>query len=147
MNNVTRICPQCGGDTPIEARCCPQCGFDTQGGLPVHQPRQLPVVLGKAALPVLAGVASLAIRAGWKLLQSRLARDLAQQGVQQVVNAIAKPAAKTTKNTPVVQTTTPTAPARSRTRRTIHIRSSWAVGDASGFRQYGSAEHTIEIED
>ena len=32
-------------------------------------------------------------------------------------------------------------------KRTIHIRSTWAVGDANGIRQQGSSDHTIEFED
>lgn len=140
MSNVSRICPQCGESTPLESRHCAQCGYDANSGLPVQSQTNLPLVLTKAALPVLAGVASLVLRAGWKMLQSRMAQDAIRYGATKAASTLVN-AAKT-----------PPAPvAKSevmpRTRRTIHIRSSWAVGDANGIRQQGSSEHTIEIDD
>jgi hypothetical protein len=85
-------------------------------------------------LPVLAGAASLVVRAAWKLMKSQVARRAAQRAVQ----AITQPA-------PVQPTVVQPAPRRSR--RTIHIRSSWAVGDANGVWRKGSSEQTIEIDD
>jgi hypothetical protein len=90
------------------------------------------VVIGRAALPVLVGAASLAVRAGWKLLQSRLAQ------------APAAPAPKTQQPIVVPQPRTEIAPHRAK--RTIHIRSSWAVNNG-GVWQQGSSEHTIELDD
>jgi hypothetical protein len=128
MSAIHRICPACGKDTPLEARHCPHCGRDTQSDLPVPQNSNLPVVVGKAALPVLAGIGALAVRMAWKLLQSRWAAPVSVE--------------TPTKITPVA----PTQPAQQR-RRTIRIRSSWAVGDSHGVVRQGSSEHIIEIDD
>ena len=95
------------------------------------------MVLGKAALPLLAGAASLALRAGWKLLQQRLENAVTQPAPS--LRAVTKPAA----TPPTIRQATGAA----RPRRTIHIRSSWAVGDAHGNWRQGSSEHTIEIDD
>lgn len=128
MSEITRICAQCGQPGPLEARYCPHCGHDVEASVPAQlSQRNLPVLIGRAALPVLAGAASLAIRAGWQLLQKRLAQPLTTQS---------QPPAKA-----------PAAPAQQRPRRTIRIRSAWAVGDAHGVWRQGSSEHTIEIDD
>lgn len=136
MSEIQRICAQCGKNSPLEARYCAHCGYDTQAGLPAPR-NTLPVSLAKAALPVFAGVASLAIRAGWKFLQSRMAQAAIQSAADNVI-----PIPKAT--TPAPQTT---QPAPQRARRTVHIRSSWAVGDANGVWQKGNSEHTIEFDD
>lgn len=99
----------------------------------------LPMVIGKAALPVLAGVASLALRAGWKLLRSRMAQDAIQVGASKAATSLVNAA----KNAPAPTTKTDTVP---KAKRTIRIRSTWAVGDANGIRQQGSSDHTIEID-
>lgn len=132
MSEIQRICAQCGKSSALDARYCPHCGYDTQAGLPAPR-NTLPANIGKAALPILAGVASLALRAGWKLLQSRLAEATAN-------NALIKPQPMqpTPRNDP--QTTR-------RPRRIIRIRSSWAMGDASGIWRQGSSEHTIELDE
>ena len=134
MTTIQRICEQCGESGPLGVRYCPHCGYDTQAALPMTT-RNLPMVIGKAALPILAGAASLALRAGWKLLQQRLAtaadRAVTPAAHQPLSNATA--------------VNQPAAPAKPR--RTIHIRSSWAVGDARGNWRQGTSEHTIEIED
>lgn len=138
MTNVQRICEECGESGPLNVRYCPHCGFDTQAALPMST-RNLPMVIGKAALPLLAGVASLALRAGWKLLQQRLETATLQSGTPQPT----QPAANAKPVPPVArQSTAPT-----RARRTIHIRSSWAVGDVNGNWRQGTSEHTIEFED
>jgi len=93
------------------------------------------MVIGKAALPILAGAASLALRAGWKLLQQRLATAADRAVTPAAHQPLSKAAAANQ----------PAAPAKPR--RTIHIRSSWAVGDARGNWRQGTSEHTIEIED
>lgn len=132
MSEITRICAQCGKSSALEAQFCPHCGYDMQTGLPAPQGNQLPMVIGKAALPILAGVASLAVRAGWKLLKDRLS-----QAATQPVRAATQPPAPRPTDTP--------APRQAR--RTIRIRSAWAVGDASGVWRRGSSEHTIEIDE
>jgi hypothetical protein len=125
MSEITRICARCGQPGPLEARHCPHCGHDAEAGVPAPlNQRNLPILIGRAALPVLAGAASLAIRAGWQLLQKRLAQPLASPS---------QPPA--------------TAPEQGRPRRTIRIRSAWAVGDARGMWRQGSSEHTIEIDE
>jgi hypothetical protein len=140
MSEIQRICAQCGKSSALETRYCSHCGYDAQAGLPAPR-NTLPATIGKAALPVLAGVASLALRAGWKFLQSRLAEATVRTSPQNAVNPVI-PTPKTT--TPIPQNP---QPALRRTRRTIHIRSSWAVGDANGTWQQGNSEHTIEIDD
>jgi hypothetical protein len=125
MSNIMRICPQCGHGNDMDAQYCAQCGYDTQANLPVPQSRNLPAVLGKAAVPVLVGAASLAISAGWKLMQGMLARPAPQPPIQ-------------VKKGEVDQ---------ARPRATIRIRTSWAMGDSTGKWQRGQSEHTIEIDD
>jgi len=93
------------------------------------------MIIGKAALPILAGAASLALHAGWKLLQQRLLTTATQSAPLQTTTA------KAIRSRP--QAITP----QSRARRTIHIRSSWTVGDANGNWRQGSSEHMIEFED
>ena len=85
--------------------------------------------------PVLAGAASLALRAGWKLLQNRMAQATAQQAATQVINR--------TTTSPARRNESP-AP---RTKRTVRISSTWAVGDASGYWRQGKSEHVIEFDD
>lgn len=131
MANVQRICEQCGQGGPLDVRYCPHCGYDSQSALPTPTTYNLPMVIGKAALPLLAGVASLALRVGWKLLQQRLA------------TAATPPTMSVAK---VVPTQNQSSPAI-RARRTIRIRSTWAVGDANGVWQQGSSDQTIEFED
>jgi hypothetical protein len=139
MSEIQRICAQCGKSSALDARFCAHCGYDTQAELPARR-NMLPVSIGKAALPILAGVASLAIRAGWKLLQNYLAQSTADQGV-----ATPKPTQSVAQNTQLAARNENLAARRPR--RTIHIRSSWAVGNANGLWQQGHSEHTIELED
>lgn len=134
MSTVHRICPACGKDTPLEARHCPHCGHDTQAGLPVQAGSQLPMVVGKAALPVLVGVGTLAARVAWRLLRGRLATLVTPAPLDQ--HATPQPPARTTP-----------AEVAPRARRSIRIRSSWAVGDARGVWRQGTSEQIIEIDD
>lgn len=130
MSNVTRICPHCGAGVQLDLQFCGQCGGDMEDAqLPVQQ-RNLPAVLGRAAVPMLVGAASLAVRAGWKLLQSRSAAQVARRAMQ----------------TPQ-RRKEETAVESSRRRTTIRIRSTWAVGDANGVWQQGASEHIIELDD
>lgn len=140
MTNVNRICPGCGEQSPLDAHHCPHCGYDNESGLPAPQ-RNLSATIGKAALPVLAGVAGLAVRAAWKLLQSRLTQD----AIYKAATSVAKRNAQAP-----IQPAAPEKPipvSASRPKRTIRIRSSWAVGDANGAWRQGSSEHTIEFDD
>lgn len=141
MSQVHRVCPDCSKNMSLDARHCPACGYDTQAGLPAPS-RNLPATFTRAALPVLAGAATFALRAGWRLLQSRLAQQAAQRAIDVVIPQTprAAPAAETQ-----IQATQP--PPATHPRRTIRIRSSWAVGDANGVWQQGTSEHTIEIDD
>jgi hypothetical protein len=130
MSNVQRVCVQCGEGNPVESRYCARCGYDSQSALPA--PRvSLPVVIGRAALPVLVGAATLALRAGWKLLQSRVAQT---------------PASPLANVPPPPQTRKNEAPTR-QAKRTIHIRSAWAVNNGNGVWQQGTSEHTIELDE
>jgi len=114
----------------MQAQHCPHCGYDSQAGFPIQPTNTLPATLSRAALPVLVGAAGLALRAGWRLLQGHMAVSVVQQSADQVVQ-VRKP--------DEVQTRRP--------RRTIRIRSTWAVGDARGAWQKGSSEHIIEFDD
>ena len=127
MSEVSKICPQCGGSNGLDSRHCAHCGYDTQAALPMI-PANLPIVLGKAAVPVLAGVAGLALSVGWKLLQG-------------VLNQTARPPLKVARTE-----TTAIQPAASTPRRTITIRTSWAIGDSSGAWRRGESEQTIEFD-
>jgi hypothetical protein len=132
MTDVQRICARCGHSNPLDARYCAQCGDDSRGQLPVAQ-SNLPLVIGRAALPVLATAAGLALRVGWRLLQSRWARQAVETRVAPA------PAA----SVPARVTAQPVAARR----RTIHIRSMWAVSDGQGGWREGVAEHTIQVDD
>jgi len=114
----------------MHSQHCPHCGYDSQSGFPIQSTNTLPATLSKAALPVLAGAAGLALRTGWRLLQGRMATSVAQQGADQVIQA---------RQPDEMQVRRP--------RRTIRIRSTWAVGDARGAWQKGSSEHIIEFDD
>ena len=135
MSNIERVCGQCGGGNPVEARFCAHCGSDTQATLPAPR-TSLPMVIGQAALPVLVGAAGLALRVGWKLLKNRLAQATVSVPPVQQVN-----------QPPAPQTRTDLAVSRGGAKRTVHIRSSWAVNNGNGVWQQGHSEHTIEMED
>ena len=130
MSTIYRVCPECGEQSQLEAKHCAHCGFNHEGGVPALQ-KNLPLVMGKAALPLLAGALSLAARAGWKLLQGRIEQSA--------------PQARTPRNHAPVATTSDADSAPLTPRKVIHIRSSWAIGDAAGTWRRGSSEHTIEI--
>ena len=136
MSNVQRVCVQCGEGNPVESRFCSHCGYDSQSSLPAQR-ANLPAVIGRAALPVLVGAASLIVRAGWKLLQSRLTQPPAP-----ALPAIQQP----TIPQPNLQPRTDATPSR-RAKRTIHIRSAWAVNNGNGVWQQGTSEQMIELDD
>jgi hypothetical protein len=125
MSEITRICPQCGGSFPLEARHCSHCGYDIEAALPAVQ-NTLPALVGKAAAPVLVGAASLAVSLGWKLLQGMLKR--AEKPTSQPIQVRSS------------------APIQPQPRMTIRITTSWTVGDSSGAWRKGHSEQTIEIE-
>ena len=146
MSDVQRICAQCSTAGPLDARYCTRCGYDFQAELPVRQ-NNLPIVIGKAALPVLVGAATLALRAGWRLLQSRTAQEAARKAFDSTFNRSVEPHGEQH-----VEQAKPPAPrqeevAPRQSRRTIHIRSSWAVGDANGVWRHGHSEHKIDLDD
>lgn len=133
MSEITRICAQCGKSSPIEARHCPHCGFDAETGVVgAVEKRQLPVAITRAALPVLAGAASLVLRAAWKLWQ------------RQLTNAALRATSSTPQRQPIIR---PAVEPVQKARRTIRIRSTWAVGDSRGILRQGSSDHTIEIDE
>lgn len=134
MSEIKRICVQCGHGNAMDARYCAQCGYDSQGALPAPR-TNLPMVIGQAALPVLVGVAGLVVRAGWRLLQHRLN--------QAITPAQVNPAP------PAPQPAPPALPGTGlrRARRTLHIRSSWAVNHGDGIWRQGVSEQHIEIDD
>lgn len=133
MSEIHRVCPRCGASVPLESRHCSRCGYDASAGLPVERRALLPAQVTRAALPVVAGIAGIALRAGWRLLRRRLA-------------ALAEQATPPPETPPVVERP-PVPVAPSRPRRTIRIRSHWAIGDANGVWRQGAEEHIIEIDD
>jgi hypothetical protein len=145
MSEVRRICALCGEAVPLEGRYCARCGYDFESALPAQQ-NNLPINMTKAALPVLAGAATLALRAGWKLAQSQWARDTARNFLDMAFNRVQSVAQQPAQPPAEPKPTSPAEPAR-RARRTIHIRSSWAEGDAKGVWRQGTSEHKIEIDD
>lgn len=133
MNQVSRICPHCGGSVALQSRYCGSCGFDTSTGLPIER-SSLPIQVGKAALPIVAGLAGLALRSGWKFLQSQVAQSAA--------TALTKAA-----QAPIRPAAAPTQKRETTARRTIRIQSSWVVGDGQGRWRQGQEEHIIEIDE
>lgn len=134
MADVYRICTACGKSTPIEAQYCPHCGYDTQAGLPSRQSSNLPMVVGKAAVPMLVTAGTLAARVVWRLLRERLLSTPA-------------PSLKTeTPRQPLVPLQ-PQPPAAPRPRRSIRIRSTWAIGDANGIWRQGYTDQQIDFDD
>lgn len=133
MSDIQRICVQCGFANPLESRYCARCGYDSQGALPAPR-TTLPAVIGRAALPVLVGAASVALRLGWRLLQQRASQ------------ATRVPPSQPSRQI-VPRQDAPPVPRPARARRTIHIRSTWATGDANGVWRQGSSEHFIEVEE
>lgn len=152
MNNISRVCPQCGKQGALEARFCSSCGYDSQSGAAADK-QNLPVPFGKAALPVLAGVAGVALRVGWKILQSQAAQDaargLAQKLLEPAPRARSQPAKSPTIRVESEQPAPPVpqAAAQHGKRRTIRIRTTWAVGDARGVWRHGTTDQTIEIDE
>jgi len=135
MSDVSRVCSQCGGKVALDSQFCGRCGYDTTAGLPVAQ-RNLPAKIATAALPVAAGLAGWAVRAGWKLLRARL-DEMAQN----------PPAVTSQRPAPAARHSAPPQPESGRPKRTIRIRSTWAVGDGRGVWRQGTEEHIIDIEE
>ncbi|MCL4830912.1 MAG: hypothetical protein KJZ86_00690 [Caldilineaceae bacterium] len=135
MSDVSRVCSQCGGKVAIDSRFCGRCGYDTSAGLPVAQ-RNLPAQIATAALPVAAGLAGWAVRAGWKLLRARL-EDMAQNPSAVAPKRPSQPMPRTV----------PAEQPLPRPKRTIRIRSTWAVDDGRGIWRQGTEEHIIDVED
>lgn len=135
MSTVHRICAACGEDVPLQAQHCPYCGHDTQSGLPMKTNSNLPMVVGKAAVPMLVTAGTLAARLIWRLVRARgLPTATAALEVQE---------------TPAPQRImrSEPQPIAARSRRSIHIRSTWAVGDANGVWRRGMSEQHIDIEE
>jgi hypothetical protein len=135
MSDVSRVCAQCGGKVALDSRFCGGCGYDTAAGLPVAQ-RNVPAQIATVALPVAASLAGWAVRAGWKLLRSRL-EEMAKN----------PPAVAAQRPAPVPRSIVPVPEADGRAKRTIRIRSTWAVGDGKGVWRQGAEEHIIDIEE
>lgn len=128
MGEVFRVCPACSADVPLPAQHCPNCGHDSRENPPARR-SQLPVPVTGALVPLAAGVAGLVLRAGWKLLQNPWFRSTVASGLGSQE-----------------QSAPPAEAARPSPRRTIHIRSSWAVQEADGRVRQGREEHTIELD-
>ena len=136
MSRIERVCVQCGEGNPVEARYCARCGYDSQAALPAPR-ANLPAVIGQAALPILVGAAGFVVRAGWKLLKNRLAQASAPSVVNVPAPAVAQP----------ISQPRPEIAPNQRAKRTVRIRSAWAVTNGNGVWQRGTSDHTIEIDD
>lgn len=156
MGNVQRICKRCGVSGPLEARYCPHCGYDSQAsdGLGMTNQSQPPMnmkkiraEIGKVALPILAGAASLALRAGWKVLQDRLANTSPEDAAAALRNLTKPQSTQQSRSTEPPTQRPRTNVSTAKPRRTVHIRSSWAVGDSNGNWRRGTSEHTLEFDD
>ncbi len=95
----------------------------------------LPMVVGKAAVPMLVTAGTLIARMVWKLVRER--------------SLPAATAALKVQPAPAPQPLTrgEPQPIVARARRSIHIRSTWAVGDANGIWRQGMTEQQIDIEE
>lgn len=133
MADVHRICAACGKNMPIEAQHCPHCGYDSGAGLPVRQSGALPMVVGKAAVPMLVTAGTLAARVLWKILRDRMLGS-------------ASAALKADAPRQQIQPQPPQPPA-ARPRRSVRIRTTWAVGDANGILRQGYTDHQIDFDD
>ncbi|MDI9548111.1 MAG: hypothetical protein QM346_11000 [Chloroflexota bacterium] len=108
----------------------------------------LPAVIGKAAVPFLLGAASLALRLGWKVLQSRWAQAAAESAVDAALKKVQPAKTRPAPNPAPIQPAAPVEePLAARARRTITIRSAWAVGDANGIWRQGFTEQRIDLDD
>lgn len=136
MSDVSRVCSQCGGKVALDSRFCGRCGHDTTAGFPVVEQRNLPAQIATVALPVAAGLFSWAVRSGWKLLRTRL-DEMAHN----------PPGVTPIRTAPAPQRAAPLQKESGRPKRTIHIRSAWAVSDGSGVWRQGAEEHIIDIEE
>lgn len=135
MAQVHRICAACGKDSPLEAQYCPHCGHDSYAGVPMKQSSNLPMVVTRAALPVLATAGTLAARLLWKLVRDRILPSA-------TLTVRTEPPAPL-----ALREEQPLAPPSQRSRRSIRIRTSWAVGDANGVQRQGYTDQTIEFDD
>lgn len=165
MTKLSRVCTHCGQQGELNRAYCAHCGMSTSG----HQEPNfsasrsplsgngtslnLPLQLRSAALPLLAGAAGLVIRAGWRLMQSRTAREVAFNTAASVVRSnfqLQHSADDRHAQSAAIEQSKKVQPAPTYVRqnkRTIRIRSRWAVGDAGGQVRQGQSEHTIEIDD
>ncbi len=163
MAKLSRVCPHCGEQGELESAFCASCGESNSPDTAQRSANRsidesdkvgsLPIQLRKAALPLLAGAAGLIVQVGWRLLQSKTARDVALNAANSALQSrvqthMAKGHApiEPSAATHPVSRQSGSVVAR-RQGRTIRIRSSWAVGDASGVLRQGQSEHTIEIDD
>lgn len=168
MAEITRICPVCKKKSEMDNQFCPHCGHKVGSMASDAGRRQMPVSLAGASFPLLAGAAGLLIRIGWKVLQSKTTHELATRAIESLMqsglsrstdvqrhsglgkndslkgNRRQDSALKRNSNLPsaVPEQNVNLAPKRS-----IKIRSHWAVQDGSGMIRRGQSEHTIEIDD
>lgn len=101
----------------------------------MKQSSNLPMVVTRAALPVLATAGTLAARLLWKLVRDRILPSA-------TLTVRTEPPAPL-----ALREEQPLAPPSQRSRRSIRIRTSWAVGDANGVQRQGYTDQTIEFDD
>lgn len=150
MSNVSRVCPHCGEQSSLESRFCTHCGQSS-----IIDPRQdksasLSVPLRTAAFPIVVGAVGFLAKVGWKLLQSKVARDVAFRTANNVIQSNLQKDAlvETVSNAPKLsEQSLQSGQVTQKPKRTIRINSKWAVGDAHGITRQGQSEHIIEIDD
>lgn len=125
MNDVERICPECGAANAIDVHFCGACAAPLSSRALAHRESALPAKIEpkNAALAVGAtGIAAVALRVGTVLVK-QVARTLLDRTSEEQSAPLAK---KEPEGRPVMR-----------------IKRSWAIGDSTGVRQWGSEDITI----
>lgn len=125
MSDVERICPECGAANAVDVHFCGACAAPLSSRALARRESTLPAKIEpkNAALAVGAtGVAAVALRVGTVLV---------------------KQVAKTLLDRERDDEPAPLAEREPEGRPVMHIKRSWAIGDSTGVRQWGSEDITI----
>ena len=125
MNDVERICPECGAANAVDVHFCGACAAPLSSRALARRESALPAKIQpkNAALAVGAtGVAAVALRVG---------------------TALVKHVAKTLLERESDEELAPLAKQEPESRPVMRIKRSWAIGDSTGVRHWGSEDITI----
>ena len=78
MNNLKRLCPDCGAANALDKEMCHKCGAEVRSNLPVPAGERLPVPWKEVGASLAVGAGALALRAGLRLAQHLLERKAAK---------------------------------------------------------------------